>query len=1144
MANENIISLIIQAKDAASAVLENLKNKLTEASKAADGLKKSFSDPSLELKSAFAQLEVPSFAAVNKEIASLNAAFQTLKNSAYVNLDELAIAEENLKKKTQELRNSLAVPIPPLEPEQLKASLSDVPSLLSKLKAEFIGLAAVIYLASKAFAEYAEFSHKMAEVNTLVDISKEKFNLLTNEVINMSTKVPQSAKELAAGLYDLLSAGAAVEQSTKALEAASKAAVAGVTDTRTAIQVGMGIVNAYGEDITGLTKIYDVLFQTVKIGVTTFPELAQHIGTVLPTARAVGVGLTEVSAAIAEMTKAGIRTPQAATALTSALRSLAMPTDEMKDKLKAMGIEWNGLTKTIRQIRAIGLSAQELRSVIPDEEAIKAVLSLGQNFKNLENTLKEIEQSAGSNEEAYKKMLESPTNQIKLMLNSFDALQVSISSTLSPVIISVVQAMKTLMDQFTALPSALQYIAMGIGLVSSGWLMWQTTNIPMVKKLVDSLTASLFANVGAMSKMGVAIAGVAAAAAGWSLGTLISGIKYSTISVGDSLQVMVGKVKQSMLEIKIAQKEAQLSKQPDNKALGYEIEQLKRERDAIYDVNKAMMQGKDVSEEGVRAANAYAAGLRESKIQAAGLSVDIEKLTKALEKQLDALDRGHKSALLNIEVKYSGDTTSAGAEQKANEILAERKRYYDDLIRKTGEYQAAAANLINDELANLRKRTAAENYTTDDIGRAEGRLLQIKVNVAQESLKALTAALQSAIEEEKKYAEAAKATMKEIYDENKSYADKIRDINRKGMADTEQNADKMREAMERFEKAKAYTPKGEILNKEDYDKAVALYKESETALLSMAESAKSAEKEQRDAIQKTNKEREDALKKLATEHITYQEYANRRIEIEAETKKKLDEINNNAKKGGVGLDKEALPKAQEVHAAYMKMLADQKNANQEKAIAEHDNAIALQETIEKTTNSVATLAAQLKNIPAEKMTKILFEASGLDEIENRLKAILANDGKKVTVIVDQKTTTTQEKNKGGLITAFASGGQVPGGYGTRDTVDAKLTPGEFVIPAGIVRKFTPSFFYDLINMRFDASSLSSMFKSISRPNVSIPQIPHYNTGGLVGGIGGMMTLDLKLGDTIIRTYPERKNSSVVKLINKEVERSRKTGYQE
>jgi hypothetical protein len=227
---------------------------------------------------------------------------------------------------------------------------------------------------------------------------------------------------------------------------------------------------------------------------------------------------------------------------------------------------------------------------------------------------------------------------------------------------------------------------------------------------------------------------------------------------------------------------------------------------------------------------------------------------------------------------------------------------------------------------------------------------------------------------------------------------------------------------------------------------------------------------------------------------------------------------------------------------YIEILKQEKAEAQSRWDSEQKNVENLKKALEYLTESILELQAGLKSLAGQ--GEITFKANGLTEIEDRIKAILENNGKQVVIDIVQNTTTTQGKNAGGIVTAFAAGGQVPGGYGTRDTVDAKLTSGEFVIPAGVVKALTPAFFYDLINMKIDTSRLKDMFTNISRPNISIPQIPHYNAGGLVAtmGAGGpreTIDLNLNFGGTAVPVMMEKKNVPLIRQIAAEQKRNQK-----
>lgn len=285
-------------------------------------------------------LGVRSHRDVKDEIGRLTLAYTNLKKSGTLTSSELLQAKQQLSTKVRILRTQTVA---------WGASLSKVHRAL-------IGLAGFGYGIGRAFAEFSGFETGMAEVYTLVDKSKEKFAEFKAEISDITGDMPQKNKDLTKALYDLISAGGALDESTKVLTLAGRASVAGITDIQTAVNVGMGTMNSYGKSIDDLSGIYDILFQTVKSGVTNFPALAQNLGNVLPTARLAKVDLKEVGAAIAAMTKAGIKTPQAMTALKGAINALSAPAPEAARQFEDLKITWQGLVPTLEKLREKSLS--------------------------------------------------------------------------------------------------------------------------------------------------------------------------------------------------------------------------------------------------------------------------------------------------------------------------------------------------------------------------------------------------------------------------------------------------------------------------------------------------------------------------------------------------------------------------------------------------------------------------------------------------------------------------------------------------------------------------------------------------------------------------------------------------------------------
>ncbi|MCK5682197.1 phage tail tape measure protein, partial [bacterium] len=269
--------------------------------------------------------------------------------------------------------------------------------------------------ATAAVSVVTDFNTAMAEVSTLTDASEASLAGLSNEIINISTQLPQTAGELATATYDIISAGVSLGDTTKVLELSAKAAIAGVTDTQTAVNAGVGVMNAYGQEVDSLDEIYDTLFQTVKLGVIKFEDLAENIGKVTPIARSAEVNFTSLSAAIATLTKAGLKADIATTGLRGAITALSTPTPEAKKAMEELGISWTTLEDTIKQIADQNLGAEVMRQIIPDVRARTAVLSLSANYETLETTLGEMNQAAGATEAAFEKMIATFENKFKLL---------------------------------------------------------------------------------------------------------------------------------------------------------------------------------------------------------------------------------------------------------------------------------------------------------------------------------------------------------------------------------------------------------------------------------------------------------------------------------------------------------------------------------------------------------------------------------------------------------------------------------------------------------------------------------------------------------------------------------------------------------
>jgi TP901 family phage tail tape measure protein len=534
-------------------------------------------------------LDVKAPKQVKAELDKLQGAYRELQKghkAGAVSAKELHQANVQLQRKTKELTS---------DTHGWTDSIRDA-------RAGLAGLATVGYTVVKSFQQYSEFSTRMAEVSTLTEASTEDLKALGNEIIDLSTRIPQTATELAAAEYDIISAGVALADSTRVLEQSAKAAVAGVTDTKTAANVGIGVINAYGLEIDELGNVYDVLFNTVKNGVTTFPELAQSIGDTLPTAKAAGVSYQEVSAAIASLTKAGIRTPQATTALKGALNALAAPTAEAKKQFDALGITWNGLIPTLEQIAEKNLSIDQMRLLIPDVEARTGVLSLTQNMEGLRQSLAGMEEAGGSMEVAYDKMADTPEAQLKMLGNTLQSLGMELGQFAAQYIVPAAEGLRDLIKVIREAPAPVQNMIAALMTAGGAFTLWNMG----LKSLATAARGTIVALAGSINGVAGAVKNVSGTRLPPILGSggALNAALMARIGLYGSLALAIGATAKAYLDMRDAQNEAAAAEERANKSAaraqgianaaaastGLEIEN-------IYELNRLLREGAVVRDE-------------------------------------------------------------------------------------------------------------------------------------------------------------------------------------------------------------------------------------------------------------------------------------------------------------------------------------------------------------------------------------------------------------------------------------------------------------------------------------------------------------------------------------------------------------------
>ena len=329
-----------------------------------------------------------------------------------------------------------------------------------------------------ALRSFAAFEKQMAEVSTMLDKPKEHMRGFSSEIQRMSMQFGQSTETLAKGLYQILSATISASDALGVLHASAKAAIAGLSDTTTSADMVTTILNSYNMEASEAEKVTDILFATIKRGKTTFGELAQFLGKLTAVSAEVGIRLEEVAATIALLTRNGIQTEVAVTAIRQALASLIKPAKQSADEFERI-FKTSMSPEAIQEMGGLPgflkkLSEQTLQSIgkiFPNVRALMGVLPAARNQKELKKDVEAVENAAGATDEAYEKMTKTLAFQLDRLKKSFS------------VFLQVLG--KQFMPEVKDLGEAFQAIAAG----TVAWINKQKQLVMWVGKIVLGLIA-------------------------------------------------------------------------------------------------------------------------------------------------------------------------------------------------------------------------------------------------------------------------------------------------------------------------------------------------------------------------------------------------------------------------------------------------------------------------------------------------------------------------------------------------------------------------------------------------------------------------------------------------------------------------------
>lgn len=302
-----------------------------------------------------------------------------------------------------------------------------------------------------------DFEAQMANVESVVQ-DPAGLQKLTDAVVDLALdpRIKDGPAKLAEGLYTVTSAGYDSADSMNILKWSALGATAGISDTKTATDVLIGTLGAFGRGADQAEYTMNQLFQIVALSKYTFNDLASALSTVTPTAAALGVTFDEVGAAMATMGFKGIDANTATVNMNAILSGLLKPTTELQDAMESLGftngvtmIQTLGFTGTLKALyNLVGGNKQKLTDMFGNVRAQRGIFALtndqGEEYNKMLTQMGYAQDKGGATTRALTEQMKSNAFQIAVLKKNVQILAVLGFGMLSPYLSKVLVVINTL----------------------------------------------------------------------------------------------------------------------------------------------------------------------------------------------------------------------------------------------------------------------------------------------------------------------------------------------------------------------------------------------------------------------------------------------------------------------------------------------------------------------------------------------------------------------------------------------------------------------------------------------------------------------------------------------------------------------------
>ena len=315
-----------------------------------------------------------------------------------------------------------------------------------------------------------------------------------NEILDVSNRTGVATENLTDGMYQVISAFGDSADAAKILETAAKSAAAGNATTTDSVNLLSAVTKGYGDtSAEAVQKAADLSFATVRLGQTSFPELAASMGKVIPLASTLGVEQEQLFGAMATLTGVTGSTAEVVTQLKATMQGFLSPSKNMTAALESLGyesgqalLESEGLQGALEALKgAVNNDELAFAGLFSSVEAQTAVLAMaGNQSENLASKTAEMYEATGAANAAFEKQTDTLAYDIQMIKNLGANFLTQLGTNILPYVRELAEAALPLVT--TALERAGDYVTGTIIPAAKTAVGWVKENKDMILTLAKA----------------------------------------------------------------------------------------------------------------------------------------------------------------------------------------------------------------------------------------------------------------------------------------------------------------------------------------------------------------------------------------------------------------------------------------------------------------------------------------------------------------------------------------------------------------------------------------------------------------------------------------------------------------------------------